>query len=499
MIKELIENIDSQTIDRCRRVERVIDKVDARNSIRTPTTLSHERLFAALASGQSGIINSGPFDTGWVSWIENIPPYYWLQQYERVVIDLIPCTPQEFEKKYGISIAEFVWWLENYPETILLNIRNDSWAEYEAPDVRQGMQRILSLSENSKCAASFYRLQPIRARAFERVAIPFEKYFSQAKKAVENYKQPHCKAEERLRIISRDGRWLTSNQLAARIAYYRTSTQLWSGNDGTVPAADIVLEKWLGTGDRIIDFGQTYDEMLDLQARLYTTHHLYTAHLTGALGGHYGWMAHELDFASGTHRARDIPRGAKLELPNSEWYYRLEAGYIPRPGDRIAPFSKAERQIDGLTPFQWYIKNSSHNRRVIAGNIVQLERILQRCSEKLMQKQKRDLENDRPIIGELMEELSKNRICPSKCVVAVALALGVYVGIGEIAIGGSKLSEVGKIVAALGTLGTQLGLPNILEPLQDKFNAIHCSREDRNILINIVNRLHLPPVLPALR
>jgi hypothetical protein len=122
---------------------------------------------------------------------------------------------------------------------------------------------------------------------------------------------------------------LSPAQLKARVAYFLATRKIWG------KPLDSLLDGLIDPKTPI-DFPTRLPNevaLLDFMSRLYTVHHLHTAQLTGALGGTYGWLPHELEFAGEAYRIAATTQGlgAPQHVGLSEYLFGLQVGRIPPP------------------------------------------------------------------------------------------------------------------------------------------------------------------------
>jgi hypothetical protein len=343
-IERWIDDIEQKTLDRCRVVEQYLlqeGRLDSFGRI----DCSSERLFAAMFTGDPELLRREHFSPRWVSWIENQRPYAWLSTHEEILVDLVPPDFDErnhrktFASKYHCSVSQFIQLLENMPDRIRINVRNDSLADYTAPDVIDDMGQILSLSQ--KFPQCFYKLRPIRNRAFSRLGVSLTEFEEQARHLCSNYAElysriPHGQ-DSRLFALTRVGQYPSERQLIGRVAYYLAARRIWPQQEAG--AQDPVIEKWLQPclkeGTPLVFNFEDLSALTDLVGRLYATHHLFTAQLTGALGGIYGWKPIEFDYAEQIY-GRTVPPSLEdgRQQTISTWFFALQAGMVHRPGER---------------------------------------------------------------------------------------------------------------------------------------------------------------------
>jgi|SRR5688572_11578220 hypothetical protein len=178
-IPEIIDEIAQQTRGRCESVESAIHPGST-------TELEAERLFGALFAGDASfLVPASDGRRNWVSWIEDVPPYLSLLVHDHIVIDLIACkTDEQFRRKYGCSVSQFVELLERHGDRISINIRDgaDSYAAAEST-----MRPILERA--STAGPRFYRLAPIRESAFRTLGVELRQHEEEAKVICDSYEK----------------------------------------------------------------------------------------------------------------------------------------------------------------------------------------------------------------------------------------------------------------------------------------------------------------------
>lgn len=306
-LERWIDEIDQRTVDRLARVSGRLARDDELLQAVRAREDGRERIFAALATGNLEYLRDQ--DPDWSSWIEGDPPYLLLLMKSGVVVDLV--TPRHgvdgFLETYGCTPRQLAALARHRPNErpgpILLNIRDDDTSGYVSDWSRRDViGPILAVSR--EFPDRFYRLRPIREAAFRLLGVDYETCLAKGQRLAERYESPAIAGMEsdHLRLITRSGNWPNKAQLAHRLAYYFIAQELWGDE-----ARDPRLDEWVGEAERPINFAnQQRGELAGQLARLYVRHHVFTAPLTGGLGGGYTMRAPEANAIFQTFRKADV-------------------------------------------------------------------------------------------------------------------------------------------------------------------------------------------------
>lgn len=380
--RELIAGwIDSATHRTANQCENVLKKAGDWEEQGTwrPGPTEHERLVAALFTGKPMRLMNRQIPSNWASWIEGRPFYLSLSTHPTVVVDLVPCKDEDaFLSKYGCTSKQFVTLLLKKPDWLRINIRNDDPGSYaESESMLEVMGNILSLVEHEPTSECFYRLEPIRLAVFRKAGVDFESNRQLANTLCQAYKSMFAdlqgQSARHLDVTTRDRpvQWMPYGQLVGRMAYYLSAKRMWPEEAG-----DPIVDEWVGTADKPLAFPTDLNRLSELFARVYTTHHLYTAPLTGALGGTYAWDPAELDFSM---KART--RGeAAFNTPLSTWLFDLQAGIVSPPTVPVLPHGTRLGERPSDTEWADFLAVVDENRESINRYWKMLEEAFLRAS-----------------------------------------------------------------------------------------------------------------------
>jgi hypothetical protein len=338
-VERWLERIEASTVDRCERAEPALGGAQL-----APSSDGARRVFAALLHGDSGYLVAPEASLDWVSWVEDHPPHLSLTSYPTLIVDLIPCTEAAFVSKYGCTPAQFARLLTHPDHRVFVNLRN-GLEEYLVEEVRTAMAPVLELCETTM-ADRFYRLAPIRERGFRALGVDLHALSEQAAFLCSRYEDTMWRSvagrtDISLRTVSRTRTWMPPAQLVGRLVYYLAARALWP-----VEATLASLDVWIADGSKPLRFeaAMDYARPFALMSELSSAHHLHTAPLTGALGGNYGWLPHEMDHAARTYRI-DPPRGTGPNVGVAEWLLAFLIGDValdrPMPTAAWRPISDA--------------------------------------------------------------------------------------------------------------------------------------------------------------
>lgn len=293
-LQRWIDDIDQRTLD---RVSAIAARLAAAPELRAAVLAredGRERIFAALATGEFEYLRDR--DPDWSSWIEGDPPYLLLMMKNGVVVDLV--APKNglagFLSTYGCTPRQLAMLARHRPNErpgpMLVNLRDDDIGTYlEDPEGRALIGPVLAVSR--EFPDRFYRLQHIRNAAFRLFGVDYAQAAEVGRMLVEGYARPSSFGIpiEHLQLVTRAGTWPNSAQIAHRLGYYLVARDLWGDE-----ARDPMLDAWIGDADQPIDFSPMDPTTLALHlSRLYVRHHVFTAPLTGGLGGGYTLRARE--------------------------------------------------------------------------------------------------------------------------------------------------------------------------------------------------------------
>ncbi|MFZ4381274.1 MAG: hypothetical protein ACOYO0_04815 [Sandarakinorhabdus sp.] len=498
-IERWIDDIEQRSLDRCRKVERYLLQ-EIRQPIIMQMPSARERLFAAMLTGDPELTRRQRFAPRWVSWIENLRPYALLNLHDEILVDLVPPDRDRtgvrlaFSSKYHCSVSQFVELVQAMPDRIRINIRNDNIQDYTKPDVIDDMGEILSLSE--QFPDRFFKLRPIRSRAFSRLGVSLSQYESISEKLCANYPQFLASlpggVDQMLFALTRAAQFPAPRQLVVRLSYYLVARQLWP--DEQHGARDAELENWLqpclDKGDAIqFDHGQL-GQLTKLLGRLYATHHLFTAHLTGAMGGTYGWKPIELDFASQIYDRTVPPKfenGRHQSM--SSWFFALQAGMINRPGeaqadDLVLPVTRQPNDLQ----WQSFLARVNVNRQRFRERIVRLNELAGIAGETRADLEQDDDKAVQQIVGR-MEDIAKGGI--DVCQAAGPVLGGAAAALT--AVGVVSCETVLKIAATL--YGIAKAVPTAsqyCERLETFTNNMCKDRTRRTALVGALSEFDLP-------
>lgn len=369
-IVKWIEDIEASTQARCDHVTADVAQMQSDGAWH-PKSSDHGRLFSALLTGESQRIVSKYIASSWASWIENRPFYLTLCTHPRVVVDLVPCSGDEFFDKYGCTPGQLAQLVLKMPESIRINIRNDQPESYAADPVIHAMSEVLALSKHAPCQDCFYRLAPIRTSAFGILGVRLSDLRTRATQLCQSYTEDverrlNAAPAHSLSVVARDGKGQPLGQLVGRMTYYLVARDLWPGE-----AADPMVEEWI-SAESPLRFPAEAGQIAERLARIYTVHHLYTAPLTGALGGTYGWAPEELDFAVSRRTAGP---GAHFNEPLSTWLFNLQAGMLQLPSVRSASYEKHLSRKPSDKEWANFLSVVDDNRSVIRAYWKMLEEV----------------------------------------------------------------------------------------------------------------------------
>jgi len=342
-----------------------------------------ERLFAALLTGSAQHLRTAAFAPEWVSWMEGQPPYHLLMTSDVVLVDLVPGNAADFAARYGCTPVQFARLVRTHPGSVRINIRNDHFPDYWADEVIDSMGEVLALVEEAPQA--FYRLPPIRRQGYSMLVGDYADLEAQSRELSAGYEafySDHLAGKPRtgLHLVSRAGDWPPPSQFRGRVLYYLLSRSLWDGREGSPAAADPLVEEWLAPPGPLRFDPADIDLLVDRLARISTVHHLFSARLTGALGGTYAMLPEEYDFAASVRVGATPARVAEANVPLSSWLFALQAGLadIRLPSSDDLPIIGWTRPDDD----QWrkFLDRLTRNRHILREHFNDLAAVLENAA-----------------------------------------------------------------------------------------------------------------------
>lgn len=307
---QAVDAIVSDTENRCERVGSQLRDTSNRLS-RDP-----ERVFAAFFTGNHALLHgeADPSSQLWASWIEGVPPLSSLFTNDHIIVDLIPPkNPSDFIGTYGCTAGQFAEALKT--GRISLNLRNHrhEYSEYRSNALLRPIFE--TFTSDPGRPPRFYCLDIIRKSAFESLGVDLDgTLVKSAQVLLENYVAPTDAGHlgDKLKFVSRDHVWPPSGQVEYRLAYYLAARALWPRLASAEEREQWSRGHW-SRGHKSVDdlIGDSSEpkpipasalrepeQLVDFLSAIYASHHLYTARLTGALGGVYGWLPHEFNFVT---------------------------------------------------------------------------------------------------------------------------------------------------------------------------------------------------------
>lgn len=495
-VQNWITQVEEQSVRVAERIIQAVQRDVRLQRIIADEKEGRDRLFAALLTNDLSYLRTDEFVPDWVSWVEGEAPYQLLYEHQRVLVDLVSdvSTVSEFTERYGCSPAQMAALVKRYPDNIYINIRDDNFSNYTNNDGKTHIfGQILEVWEDHP--AIFYRLPPLVKAGLSILVPHYSDFAEQADTFAKEYdlfyaerlKDWNDDGSFNLRSVARNGAWLHPNAFRGRLKYYLAARSLWTGRGDTGSAADEHLDEWLAS-DPQPKFHRLGDlrHLRDMFSRLATSHNLYTAKLTGSLGGNYSMLPHEIDQAQQQRSTLSASKAAVVNVPYTTFLFGLSLGRAKLSGTKLV-----REQARAPSPLEWrrFLDTFPETRMRIRYSYSDVTNAIQDAAFKMSANRTSPLEPSRNL-EDLVEVL--NRVIFKSSNPRI---------LAETIIGGSAAVLGGAVFNQNWALGSLITLaPFVL--LAMKYNpalAPHCERLESMLDWSEPYRMHKVTIVNALQ